>query len=162
MPYQNIDAVVSAANLQAIKDAFAVILDKLPFLVSLTTDERKSTFKAGPNSLSFITRAASATQSNGGMLPSSFNVTGFQKDVALFEVLTEVGSLADSLASQIDDTRMAVGGEAMQEASQVYKYAQTASKTTPGLKPLVDDLAERFKRVGKKGPAGRGSSSPKT
>jgi hypothetical protein len=84
MPYQNIDAVVSAANLQAIKDAFAVILEKLPFLVSLTADERKSTFKAGPNSLSFVTRAASAAQSNGGILPASFDATGFQKDVALF------------------------------------------------------------------------------
>jgi hypothetical protein len=67
-------------------------------------------------------------------------------------VLSELGSLADSVASQIDDTRLAVGGEAMQAASQVYKYAQTAAKNTPGLKPVVDDLGERFKRAGKRGP----------
>ena len=112
--------------------------------------------------MSFITRAASAAQSNEGILPSSFDVAGFQKDVALFEVLTELGSLADSLASQIDDTRLAVGGEAMQAASQVYKYAQTAARNTPGLKPVVNDLGERFKRVGKGGPSTPRATSIKT
>jgi hypothetical protein len=43
MPYQNIDAEISAADLKAIKDDFAAILDKLPFLVSLTGVERKAT-----------------------------------------------------------------------------------------------------------------------
>lgn len=36
MPYQNINAVVSAADVQAVKDAFVLILSKLPFLVALT------------------------------------------------------------------------------------------------------------------------------
>ena len=52
------------------------------------------------------------------------------------------------MASQIDDTRLAVGGEAMQEASQVYNYVKTAAKTTPGLKPVADQLGERFQRAG--------------
>ena len=42
MPYQNIDATLSAADMQAVKDAFAAVLTKLPFLVNLTVDERKS------------------------------------------------------------------------------------------------------------------------
>nr|VFK80704.1 MAG: hypothetical protein BECKSD772D_GA0070982_114312 [Candidatus Kentron sp. SD] len=44
-----------------------------------------------------------------------------------------------------DDTRLAVGGEAMQEATQVYNYVKTAAKTTPGLKPIADQLGERWK-----------------
>lgn len=111
------------------------ILDKLPFLVNLTADERRSTFKAGPNSLSFVTRAASAAQSNGGILPASFDVAAFQKDVALFEVLTEVGSLADSLASQIDDTRLAVGGEAMQGPVKFTNMRKPRPGIRPGLNP---------------------------
>ncbi len=46
MPYQNIDASLSAADMKAVKDAFNTILRKLPFLVSLTPQERKSMFKA--------------------------------------------------------------------------------------------------------------------
>jgi hypothetical protein len=149
MPYQNIDASLSATDIQAIKDALAAVLAKLPFLVNLTADERKSTFKTGPDRLSFVKNALTGAQGNPDIFPASFSLTGFQKDVDLFDVLTELGTLADSLASQIDDTRLAVGGEAMQEAIQVYNYVKEAAKNRPGLKPLADQLGEQFQRAGK-------------
>ncbi|HYT49485.1 MAG TPA: hypothetical protein VEL78_03775, partial [Pyrinomonadaceae bacterium] len=74
------------------------------------------------------------------------NVAEFQRDVDLFTAMTELNTDSESLNSQIDDTRLAVGGEAMREASQVYKYAQAAAPTTPGLKPIVDQLGEPFRR----------------
>lgn len=149
MPYQNIDAAVPAADLQAIKDAIAGILQKLPFLVNLTPEERKSTFKTGPDRLSFVNDCASAAQANPTIFPASFSVTAFQKDVALFAVLSELCTLVNSLASQLDDTRMAVGGEAMQQSNQVYKYVQAAAGNTPGLKPLAEQLGRQFKKAGK-------------
>ena len=152
MPYQNIDASISAADLQAIKDAFATIREKLPFLVNLTPDERKTIFKTGPDSLSFVQNAFTATQSNPEILPGSFSVPAFQRDFDLFGVLTELKTLAHSVASQIDDTCLAVGGEAMSQAIQVYNYVQAAEKTTPGLKPLADQLRQRFKKGGGQGP----------
>jgi len=147
MSYKNIDASLSAAGLQAVKDAFTHILEKLPFLVNLTVDERKATFKAGPDSLSFLTNALVAAQASPNILPVSFSTEAFQRDVDLFNVLTELGMLAASLASQIDDTRLAVGGEAMQQASQVYSYIKTAARTTPGLKPVAEQLSERFQKA---------------
>jgi hypothetical protein len=150
MPYQNIDANVSTADLQAIRDAFELIAAKLPFLVSLTPDERKATFKAGPDSLSFLTNAATAVRNNPTIFPATFDATGFLKDVDLLAQLTEVGSVADSILSRIDDTRVAVGGEAMQNGSQVYKYVTTAAKITPGLKPIAEQLGQRFKKLGKR------------
>lgn len=150
MPYQNIDATISDGDLKDVKDAFAVIVSKLPFLVTLTVEERRATFKAGPDSLSFLTNASTAAKGNPTIFPASFDSEGFQKDVALFGVLTEIGTLADSISSRIDDTRLAVGGEAMQNGSQVYKYVTTAAKTTPGLKPVAEQLGERFKKLGKK------------
>ncbi|HMG76419.1 MAG TPA: hypothetical protein VK582_23290 [Pyrinomonadaceae bacterium] len=153
MPYQNIDASVSAADLQAIKDAFAAILTKLPFLVNLTADERKTIFKTGPDRLSFVKNASVAAQGNPGILPASFGVAAFQKDVDLFDALTELATLADSVASQIDDTRMAVGGEAMQGGIQVYNYVKEAAKNTAGLKPLADQLGEQFQKANKPKPA---------
>ena len=149
MPYQNIDASISAVDLQAIKDAFATIKQKLPFLVSLTVDERKSTFKAGPNSLSFVQNALTAAEGHPDIFPNSFSTTAFRKDVDLFSVLTELGTSAESLSSQIDDTRLAVGGEAMQQGSQVYTYVKAAADTTPGLKPIAEQLGERFQRASK-------------
>jgi hypothetical protein len=149
MSYHDIDASLSAADIQTIKDAFAAVLNKLPFLVNLTADERKSVFKTGPDRVSFVKNALTGAQANPDIFPASFSLTGFQRDVDLFEVMTELGTLADSLTSQIDDTRLAVGGEAMKEAVQVYNYVKEAAKTTSGLKPLADQLGEQFQRANK-------------
>lgn len=149
MPKNNINASVSAADVQAIKDAFALILNKLPFLVNLTINERKAIFKTGPDSLSFVQNGLTAAQDNPNILPGSFSTPEFKNDVELLALLTELGTLAASVASQIDDTRLAVGGEAMQQANQVYNYVKEAAKVTPGLKPVAEQLAERFKRAGK-------------
>ena len=153
MPYQNISATVSAADVLAIKAAIAIIQQKLPFLVNLTPDERKSIFKTGPNSLSFVQNAAQAAQNNPDIFPKSFNVTEFASDVDLFAVLTDLGIATKQLASGIDDTRLAVGGEAMKEATQVYNYVKTAAATTPGLKPVADQLGQRFQKASTTQPA---------
>ncbi len=152
MPYQNINTAVSPADVQAVKDSFATIIAKLPFLVNLTPSERKGLLKTGAGSLSFIQNAASAVQNNATIFPASFNTADFQKDVDLFATLTELGTLAASLNSRIDDTRLAVGSEAMRQATQVYNYVKTAAKTTPGLKPVAEQLGERFQKSRKKEP----------
>lgn len=149
MPYQNIDATIAPLDMQGVKDAFADILERLPFLVNLTVDERKSIVKTGPDSLSFVQTALTGVQANPNIFPPSFDKGGFAKDVALFAALSELRAVAESVTSQLDDTRMAVGGEAMQGAIQAYKYIQTAAKTTPGLKPLADQLGERFQKASK-------------
>jgi hypothetical protein len=152
MSYQNIDVTVSPADLQAVKDAFAVVLNKLPFLVNLTAEERKSMAKLGPNSLSFVQNALTAVLGRPGIFPASFDVNGFQRDFDLFAILTELTTLADSVRSQLDDTRMAVGSEAMASATQGYGYIKAAAKTEPGLKPVAEQLGERFKATKSKDP----------
>jgi len=153
MPYQNISATVADADVQAIKSAIATIQQKLPFLVNLTPDERKSIFKTGPNSLSFVQNALQAAQNNPDIFPKSFDVAEFSSDVDLFAVLTDLGTSVEQLASEIDDTRLAVGGEAMKEATQVYNYVKTAATTTPGLKPIADQLGQRFQKASAAQPA---------
>ena len=149
MPYQNITAVISSADVQAVKDAFATILAKLPFLVNLKASERKALLKTGPGRLSFVQNAATAAQNNATIFPASFNTADFQKDVDLLATLTELGTLASSVASRIDDTRLAVGSEAMQQATLVYNYVKTAAKNTPGLKPIAEQLGEGFQKARK-------------
>jgi hypothetical protein len=55
-------------------------LCKLPFLVNLTVDERKSMAKLGPNSLSFVQNALTAVLGKPDVFPASFDVQGFQRD----------------------------------------------------------------------------------
>jgi hypothetical protein len=147
MPFQHIETTISANDLQAIKDAFATIKQKLPFLVNLTSAERQGTFKTGPDRVSFVQNALLATQAHPDILPASFSTTSFQKDVALFASLSELQALADSLASQIDDTRLAVGGDSITQATDVYNFVKRAARSTPGLKPLAQQLGEQFKKA---------------
>ncbi len=147
MPYQNISAQVSDQKMQAVKDAISTIETNLPFLISLTDDERRTLFKAGPKRLSFVQNALTASQDNPDILPKSFDAAEFESDVELFAALTEIGTLVEQLFSKIDDTRLAVGSEAMDEASDVYNYVKAAVKKTPGLKPVADQLGQLFQQA---------------
>jgi len=153
MSYQNISATVSAADKQAVRTAVTAIRTTLPFLVNLTPDERKNLYKTGPNSLSFVQNSLQAAKNNPGILPGNFSATEFESDVNLLADLTDLGMLLTQLASELDDTRLAVGSEAMGEATQVYNYVKAAAKTTPGLKPVADQLGERFQRANAAKPA---------
>nr|VFJ66475.1 MAG: hypothetical protein BECKDK2373B_GA0170837_11706 [Candidatus Kentron sp. DK] len=57
------------------------MLKKLPFLVNLTPQERKNTFKAGPDSVSFVQNALTAAQDHPDILPASFSANEFKNDV---------------------------------------------------------------------------------
>ena len=94
--------------------------------------------------------ALAAAQGNPDIFPASFNRDGFKKDVELFALLTELVTLAEQVLSQLDDTRLAVGGEAMRGAIQTYNYAKEAAKSTPGLKPVAEQLGVRFQKASKK------------
>ncbi|MEH1969059.1 hypothetical protein [Nostoc sp.] len=51
MAYQNITGSLSPEDIQEIKAAFATIQGKMPFLVTLSVEERRKLFKMGDKSL---------------------------------------------------------------------------------------------------------------
>jgi hypothetical protein len=147
MPYKEISATVTDANIQTIKDAIAAIEAVLPFLLTLTDEERKALFKVGPERLSFVQNAGQAAQDNPNILPQTFDTAGFESAVALFTTLTEINTLIKQLSSKIDDTRMDVGVQAMDGASDVYSYVKTAAAKTPGLKPVAEQLGQLYQKA---------------
>jgi hypothetical protein len=146
MAYQNISVTVTNEDLEAIRQAIRTISGKMPWLITLTPDEMRSLTKLGPKSIDFVTDAKLAIEAFPNIVPSSFDVIEFKKDVALFQILTEVKIHLDSLQEKLDNTYYAVGSESMVQSLEVYSYAQTAKERVPGLKSLVEKLAERFKR----------------
>ena len=147
MPYTKTNAQVSSADAQAIKDAFALVQQKLPFLLTLTDAERKSLRKVGPERVSFVVTAAQVAANNPAILPASFDAAGFQLAVVLFSVLTDLNTLAAQVASKLDDTHMDVGVQALQRASDVYGYVTAAAKKTPGLKPVAEQLGQLYQKA---------------
>jgi len=150
MPYQNISAKLSPTDLEEIKAALSTIEAKLPFLIHLTTEERRKLFKMGNKSLSFVSNSLTAAQSNPDILPASFDVDEFTRDYQLATSMTEVHLRLQQLTEKVDDTLMAVSSEAMNSSLTVYDYVKTAAKKTPGLKAISEQLGERFKTLRQK------------
>jgi hypothetical protein len=152
MPYQNISATLSDENLTNIKTAITIIQENMPFLITLTVEERRKRFKMGDKSLAFVSNSMNVTQNNPEVVPSSFNVDEFAKDYHLTVALTEVLGLLEQLTEKVDDTLMAVGSESMASSLLIYDYVKTAAKHSPGLKSVADQLGERFKSMGNRRP----------
>ena len=149
MSYQNIAAALSPQDIQEIKAALQTVQKKLPFLITLSTEERRKLVKMGDKSLAFVNNSITAAQSNREILPATFNVEELVQDYQLAAALTELLISMQQLTEQVDDTLMAVGSEAMTSSLTVYDYVKTASKKTPGLKTVAEQLGERFKAIGK-------------
>lgn len=147
MPYQNIAAALLPQDIQEIKAALQTVQKKLPFLITLSTEERRKLVKMGDKSLAFVNNSVTAAQSNREILPATFDVEELVRDYQLATALTELLTSVQQLAEQVDDTLMAVGSEAMTNSLTVYDYVKTASKKTPGLKTVAEQLGERFKAI---------------
>ena len=147
MPYQNITATLAEADIQAIKAAMETIEQKLPFLITLTAEERRKLYKMGSKSLSFVNNSLTVAQSNQDILPASFDLDEFMRDYQLSAALTELLFSLKQLTEKVDDTLMAVSSEAMSSSLTVYDYIKTAAKKTPGLKIMAEQLGERFKAI---------------
>lgn len=152
MPYQNISATLTSDKLKEIKAAIATIQANMPFLVSLTPDERRKCLKMGDKSLAFVSNSLGVTQNNPEVVPASFDIAEFAKDYELTVALAEIQNLLNQLSEKVDDTLMAVGSESMTSSLRVYDYVKTAAKHTPGLKSVADQLGERFKALGNRRP----------
>ncbi|MEH1946294.1 MAG: hypothetical protein V7K77_04945 [Nostoc sp.] len=149
MAYQNIAASLSPQDIQEIKAALQTVQRKMPFLITLSTEERRKLVKMGDKSLAFVNNSITAAQSNREILPATFDVEELVQDYQLAAALTELLTSMQQLTEQVDDTLMAVGSEAMTSSLTVYDYVKTASKKTPGLKTVAEQLGERFKAIGK-------------
>jgi hypothetical protein len=145
MADNRISASFSQSDRLAVMQAIATIREKLPFLVGLTIEERKSLPKLGDKSRAFVARALEVGTQNPDFLPRSFDLYEMRRDVELFEALYPVLLSLTQLQELVDDTVMAVGSEAYAAGLIVYNYAKASGKGT-GLDAVVDEMGRRFAR----------------
>ncbi len=149
MSSNKISATLSDEDLAAVMTAIATIKEKLPFLLSLTIEERKALPKMGDKNQPFAHKALEIATQNPNFLPRSFDLDEMRRDVELFEEMYPIIMAITQLQSMIDDTYLTVGSEAYTSALQVYNYAK-ASGQGSGLEPIVAELGQRFARKPKR------------
>ena len=140
-----ISATLAQTERDAVLQAISTIKEKLPFLVDLSSDDRKTLPKMGDKSRAFVSKALEVAAQNPEFLPRSFDLDEMRKDVQLFEALYPVLLSLTQLQELVDDTSLAVGSEAYAAALQVYSYAK-ASGQGAGLDTVVAEMRKRFTR----------------
>ena len=155
MPDNRISASLGEADRQAVLDAVNTIRQKLPFLIDLSPEERRSLPRMGDKSRGFVAQALEVATLNPDILPRSFDTAEMRKDVELLSALSPVMTALAQLSELVEDTYMAVGSEAYTSALLVYQYARAAGKGS-ALDGALDALGQRFARKSRATPADAG------
>ncbi len=109
MPDNRISASLSKADREAVMAAIATIREKLPFLIDLTTEERRTMLKMGDKSRAFVSKALEVGTQNPDFLPRAFNLEEMRRDVELYEALYSVLLSLTQLQELVDDTSIRFG-----------------------------------------------------
>jgi hypothetical protein len=145
MQENRISATLSDADRQAVMAAINTIRQKLPFLIDLTPEDRRSLPKMGDRGRVFVTQALEVATQNPNILPGGFDAAEMSKDVELLSTLDPILTALMQLSELVEDTYMAVSSEAYTSALLVYQFARAAGRGS-ALDGALDGLARRFAR----------------
>lgn len=150
MPSKNlISAVLSQADETAIVAAIEELRAKMPFLVDLSTAERRELPKTGPKTAAFVSGCLNLAMQNPEILPRNFDLEEFKRDVELYLQMQRVSLAVEKLNELVQDTTLAVGSDAFVAALRVYRSAQTEGQAA-GLDAALQGLGARFQKTRKR------------
>jgi hypothetical protein len=144
-----ISASLSTADKNTIKNHIDGVKNIITFLKNLQPKERQKLFKMGMKSVGFVKAVITAMKAHPAAVPTSFSVTEFEKDYALYLDLLDVKAELQTLNEGIDDTLLLLGAEMMRQARLGYKLIRTAAKGDMALDKEAAEIGIRFKRAGR-------------
>ena len=122
----------------------------MPFLITLTVEERKRLKGIGNKNLAYVQKCLEGALAFPDELKKNFNTSEFQKDVEMFNSLIGAQIVCAALLELIDDSMKAAGIDAMGAAFEVYDSLKSSAKSNANVKAIVAEIGERFKGQGKK------------
>ena len=123
----------------------------MPFLITLTEEERKRHKGIGNKNLSYVQKCLEGAIAFPDELKKNFDTAEFKKDVEMFNSLIGAYIACAALLEMIDDSMKAAGIDAMGSSSEVYASLKTSAKSNANVKAIVAEIAERFKGQSNKG-----------
>ena len=118
-----------------------------PYVQGLTDKERKEMFKMGDKTVATVQKTKRYVDTNPEFIPAYMDNMEFLKDEAVVTQLDPISNLAQQITTDVTDTVMLAGSEAIKQALFYYGTVKEAdSKGAPTAKPIYDDLKARFAR----------------
>ncbi len=129
MSAQNkVSAQLAAQAVTNILAAYATIKQNLPFLISLTDDERAHLPHIGDKSGELLTQTLNFVAQFPEALPGTFSIAELQKDGALFNPLETVAMASADNDRLIQDTRLALRSDLLLAILDVYAFAKANNR----------------------------------
>jgi hypothetical protein len=131
---------------EKIKNELVAAKDDIkPYSVTLTPHERRTIIKMGDKSMAFVEKALEFAIANPELRSPLLNIEEFKIDFSDAHKLWTIRNAAKQVFELLDDTTMAAGSEAFQEALIFYNYIKIAAKQdVPGAKAIYEELKRRF------------------
>lgn len=144
IPQSVVDEV--SKKLKECRDALA------PYLQALTPEQARSLFKMGDKTVSTVQKVDDFVETNPEFVPGYMETAEFRKDSQVVKQLAPIHAVVEQISSDLNDTIMLAGSEALMNALLYYGSVREASaKGVASAKPIYEDLKPRFsKPLGKK------------
>ncbi|MCX6210034.1 MAG: hypothetical protein NTZ59_11220 [Bacteroidetes bacterium] len=139
-----ISAVLTDADKAAAITSINAAKAKLPFLISLNINERKSERKMASKSVDYVKQSLRGAQTFPLQMRGDFDTPEFAKDVNLISQLWDIRVALMGLIEPLDDTIMAAGADAMQAADDVYNTLKVAAKNNTNVKTILDEIGKYY------------------
>ena len=136
-PFSEADKTGVLAKIKDAKNA-------MPFLISLTIEEKKKLKGIGNKNLSYVQKCLEGALAFPNELKVNFDTAEFQKDVNLFNNMLAIQLACLSLFESVDDTMKAAGIDCMGSSSEVYESLKSSAKSNASVKAIVKEIGERF------------------
>jgi hypothetical protein len=129
MSNQNkVSAALAAQALTNILAAYATIKTNLPFLISLSDDERAHLPHIGDKSAEVLNQTLLFVSQFPEALPATFDIAEFQKDGALFTPFETVVMASAENNQLISDTGLALRSDLLLAILDVYAFAKANNR----------------------------------
>jgi len=142
-----VSAEISPESLQRILGALATLRAELPFLITVTPQERREMAKLGDKSVAFDEKCVSYMQTHPDFLPGFVKADELAKDRALRSQMQRFAAEMNALSDAVEDTLSVVGSEIwMADLAYYQNVREGARRGLDGAQGIYEDLRQRFPR----------------
>lgn len=139
MEYANLlSTAISNKDIKEIIEAINFINEKLPDLVTLTSEERASLPKMGESTIDFVLEHLDEAEKNPDLVPKNVNLHEIEKDVELIRAIYKILTPLKSLEKKLMDSALLAGSEAYLPSIAIYNAIKADGILKKHRKPKVD------------------------
>jgi ABC-type molybdate transport system substrate-binding protein len=131
MNLPNVNFALPAADKTTVQTSLQTVKGKLPFLINLNPEQRKSARKMGAKRRSYVNDVFSLATSNPSAMPSGFDMAAFTKNHQLWQDVYDIIEWISPIWEGLNDTETDLGNEIIQQADEAYGHLKISAKKNP-------------------------------